>query len=345
MSRNDQMPLVSIIVPIYNAETTIERCLDCLAAQTYQNIEVILVNDGSADASKTICESYCQRYDYFKLIDQKNGGPATARNNGIDHSSGKYVYFVDADDYAELNTVELMVEAAEQNSAEMVICSYFLERGDAGTLKHQFACESKLYSGEEYEALCLNLIHDVSEKRIPPYSCIRMVRRSCLENPRIRYEEGLIRSEDYHFFVRLQFRLSNVYVITEPLYHYVELQTSITHSYVPRYWDSVKFIYEDLSETLPKTPSVQKCLDIMLLQRTLIAMNNSSRATDKACFHSEMREIVRDDLVVKTINRFSWKDGKKKFGYFYVLMKLKLYPIVIKRYAIKFRRNRGRSFL
>lgn len=336
------MPLVSIIIPVYNAEGTLRRCLDSLVAQTYKNIEILLVNDGSDDASEIICKEYCFKYGNFKLLSQENNGPATARNNGIDHANGKYVYFVDADDYVEPKIIETMVKAAEKNSAEMVICNYYIEKSDSISIPHQYAHESKLYIGKECEKLNRNLINDVSERRIPPYSWVRMVLKSSLENPRIRYEKGMIRSEDFHFFVRLQFRLNRIYVITEHLYHYVELQTSITHRYVPEYWKSVRQIYIDLCNILPKDDEIQKRLDIMLLQRTLIALNNSSHAKRKTDFRNEVKEIVKDKMVKKVIDQLTWAEGKKEFGFFYVLMKLRLYFLVSIRYEMKYEKERKR---
>ena len=343
MDDKKRAPLVSVIVPVYNAETTLKRCLDSLLIQTYKHIEVILVNDGSQDNSATICKAYCRKHENFRLLEQNNSGPSTARNNGIDHSNGKYVYFVDADDYVDHRIIEMMLRAAEEHSAEMVICNYYIEKSNHEIKKHEYECESKLYYGKEYQVLCLNLINDVSEGRIPPYSWIRMILRSSLESPRIRYKDGLIRSEDFHFFVSLQFRLSKVYVINEPLYYYVELHSSVTHRYVPKYWDTVKFIYKDLCDTLPNLQTINRRLDIMFIQRTLIALNNSCRVNDNSIFKSEMMKIIKDDLLMEIIQHFTWSEGIKKFGFFYMLMKLKMYPIIEKYYKIKFKRNGKRG--
>ena len=116
------MSKVSIIIPVYNAEKTLCRCLDSLVVQTYEDVEIILVNDGSVDSSRNICETYRDKYSQIILINQENAGPATARNVGIDSASGKYISFVDADDYVECGMIEEMVNAAETNHAEMVIC-------------------------------------------------------------------------------------------------------------------------------------------------------------------------------------------------------------------------------
>lgn len=339
------MPLVSIIVPVYNAENTLEKCLDSLTAQTYKNIEILLVNDGSCDSSVEICREYCRKNAQFHLLSQMNSGPASARNNGIDHACGKYIYFVDADDYIEPQAIEKLVDAAEKYEAEMVICSYFVETPDSISVPHTYFTSSKLFTGEECRALSERLIDDTSPGRIPPYSWVRMIRRECLNNPRIRYEDGMIRSEDFHFYVRLQFRLNRIYVMSEPLYHYVEVKTSITHTYVPKYWDSVKKIYMSLLEMLPCNENIQEKMKIMFLNRTMIALNNSSHADNIETFCSETSEIISDPLLVQVVDTFSVKKGIRRFGAFYLLMKLRMYFIVQYRYKIKFmRERRNRSF-
>ena len=116
------MAKVSIIVPVYNAEKTLVRCLESIVGQTYLDREIILVNDGSTDNSQAICEEFGRKWQEICLITQKNAGPASARNTGIDNATGKYIAFIDADDYAETTMIEAMVHAAEANRAEMVIC-------------------------------------------------------------------------------------------------------------------------------------------------------------------------------------------------------------------------------
>lgn len=132
------MPKVSIIVPVYNAEKTLCKCLDSLVGQTYRDIEILLINDGSSDNSQKICESYANRFSEVLLINQNNSGPATARNTGINRARGKYLSFVDADDYVESNMIEEMISVAEDNHAEMVICGYYQEFSETDK-KHEFS--------------------------------------------------------------------------------------------------------------------------------------------------------------------------------------------------------------
>lgn len=105
MGHLDSMPLVSVIIPVYNVEKYLARCLDSVVAQTYQNLEIILVNDGSTDASGEICRQYGQSDSRIRLFTQENQGLSAARNTGLDHMNGEYIVFVDSDDYISVHFV------------------------------------------------------------------------------------------------------------------------------------------------------------------------------------------------------------------------------------------------
>lgn len=114
-------PLVSVIVPVYNKEKYLKKCIDSIINQTYSNLEIILINDGSKDSSLEICYTYEKKDRRIKVIDQKNAGPSVARNKGIENASGEYISFVDADDEIELNTYEILVHNILDAKAQMAL--------------------------------------------------------------------------------------------------------------------------------------------------------------------------------------------------------------------------------
>lgn len=116
--------MVSIIVPVYKAEKYIERCINSLINQTYHNIEVILVDDGSPDNCPKICDQYNEVDNRIKVVHQKNSGPSIARNNGIDEAKGDYIAFVDSDDYISKDYIKCMIEIAKHLNADIVSCTY-----------------------------------------------------------------------------------------------------------------------------------------------------------------------------------------------------------------------------
>lgn len=117
-------PLVSVIVPIYNAAIDLVSCLESIKRQRYQNLEILLVNDGSSDASLEICRMYARMDPRVVIIDKENSGVSGTRNAAIERATGKYLQFVDADDYLDINATRLMVETIEESRSDLLICHY-----------------------------------------------------------------------------------------------------------------------------------------------------------------------------------------------------------------------------
>lgn len=121
---NKNKPLISVIIPIYKAEKYIEKCVGAVQKQSYQNLEIILVDDGSPDGSGVICDRLAKEDSRIRVLHKENGGAATARNAGLDVMTGKYIAFVDADDYMELNYIETLYDTLSKKNAQVAICSF-----------------------------------------------------------------------------------------------------------------------------------------------------------------------------------------------------------------------------
>lgn len=120
-------PLVSIIVPVYNAQNSVARCLESICSQTYQELEIIVLNDGSTDDSLTICNQFCAKDPRVTVVDKENEGLSITRNVGMRLAQGKYLQFVDSDDHLAPDFTQRMVTAAEQHDATLVISPYWME--------------------------------------------------------------------------------------------------------------------------------------------------------------------------------------------------------------------------
>ena len=117
--------LVSIIIPVYNTSAYIDRCLDSVTKQSYNNIEIILVDDGSTDDSHEKCLSWAKKDDRIKIITQKNGGLSAARNAGLDVCKGEYIQFLDSDDKIGQDMVKKMISEIEKNNADLAACAFY----------------------------------------------------------------------------------------------------------------------------------------------------------------------------------------------------------------------------
>ena len=132
---------LSVIVPVYNVENEIKKCLDSLISQTIKNIEIIVVDDGSTDNSPVLVDQYSKQYNNIRVIHQSNRGLSGARNAGLNVASGEYISFIDSDDYVDLNMFKTMVEYAEKYDADIAVCGRIDEYPDPSKNKNSYTLE------------------------------------------------------------------------------------------------------------------------------------------------------------------------------------------------------------
>ncbi|MFR1757985.1 MAG: glycosyltransferase family 2 protein, partial [Thomasclavelia spiroformis] len=220
------MPKLSIIVPIYNVEKYLSRCIESILNQTFREFELILINDGSTDNCKEICEKYKKIDSRIIVVNKKNGGVSSARNFGIDISRGEYIGFVDPDDFIDSNMYEILFNIINLYQSDIVICDYY---------------KVSEYNIKKYEEIQLNnkgiiveninnidaieRILTVGEKFI--FAWNKIYKRRLFEN--LRYNEGMI-YEDEFLAHRILYRCNKVSIINSSLYYYVQRKGSIVNS-------------------------------------------------------------------------------------------------------------------
>ncbi|SHK89416.1 glycosyltransferase family 2 protein [Fibrobacter sp. UWB12] len=153
-------PLISVVVPVYNVEQYIRECVDSIVSQTYCHLEIVLIDDGSLDNCPVICDEYAKKDSRIKVIHQKNGGLAEARNVGIENSSGEYITFIDSDDYIASNYIEILYRGIIENNADVSIASFrSFEKNNTAVIEDsscQFATISKKRCFENYTSIFTN---------------------------------------------------------------------------------------------------------------------------------------------------------------------------------------------
>lgn len=211
----DRQPLLSIIVPVYKAENHLDRCVESILSQTYGNIELILVDDGSPDACPSMCDSWAKRDWRVRVIHKKNNGASSARNAGLDMASGEYIGFVDADDFAEPDMYETLMKNALENNADRSGCGYFDSSRPNGNP-----------SGEKVGVLC-------DKNAIVAYSACgkhNNVWRSVYSAKaigKIRFDESLVIAEDWLFNYEVSKNVSVQADTEKRLYHYESAPDSL----------------------------------------------------------------------------------------------------------------------
>lgn len=206
--------LISVVVPIYNRESTLRRCVDSVLRQTYENIEVILVNDGSSDNSENICREYAKTDSRVQVISKENGGLSSARNAGIDKSRGEYIFFLDSDDWIDPDTLEALLKAALREDADVTNCCLYFNYPDS--TEYSRASEEKHIVNDTKA-----LIKWMLEGGIDANSaCGKLIKKSVFEN--LRFDESCDFCEDDEFSFRMALIVNSYVRIPDAKYHYFQ---------------------------------------------------------------------------------------------------------------------------
>lgn len=202
--------MISVTVPVYNTSRYLRQCLDSLSAQTLKDIEFILVDDGSTDNSGGICDEYAVKDPRFRVIHQKNGGLAVARQTGLDNARGEYVIVCDSDDWAEPDMFERLYSKAKETDADIVACGYFAEYPDGRSKPCQTVFKEKDGIVDNYGFL----------SRGAGSSWVKLIRKSLFEKAGAYYEPGVNLSEDSLILYKLMVGNPRVVQVQGNLYHY-----------------------------------------------------------------------------------------------------------------------------
>lgn len=239
-------PLVSVIIPVYNIEAYIENCLRSIVSQTYTNIEILCVDDGSSDGSSEIIKGFCAKDDRIKYFYQTNSGVSAARNKGLDNSLGDYVFFVDGDDCLHPQAIELSVDCAEKSDADM-ICSHYLI-----TSSPQSEFESFLdyqYSEADFETLFKK------GDKLGKCTFAKLIRKSVTEN--IRFPEGIAIGEDGCYIIKLMNENIRSVIIDRVFYFYLKREGSATTSELNEKRLTILYAYDGMCDYLKNSKNAE----------------------------------------------------------------------------------------
>lgn len=202
----------SVIIPVYNAEETLPRCLDSLLAQSGDNIEIILVNDGSTDSSAKICKKYAFLHSEIKYFEKENGGVSSARNAALDIAQGDYITFVDSDDRVSPDYFETINGVLRDSAYDFIRVSQLTVKGDE--------CGEKLvpaFDSSNHEEIIQRLISDMCQKHINSPTGM-FYKRQIIEENSIRFKEDIEVGEDRTFNIQYALNIKSLRVLEKPLY-------------------------------------------------------------------------------------------------------------------------------
>ena len=298
---------VSIIIPIYNSEKFLRDCLDSLVNQTYKEIEIVCVDDGSKDSSGKICDEYSDKYSNFKVIHQPNGGVCAARNAGLDNATGDYVCFVDSDDTIPANAIEILHTKIKEYSANIVIGNAAVELSN-GKFMPFFEISNDIVSeGKE------NIL-----KRIPQYiydsAWAKLYDKKAIDG--VRFKVGKKINEDGFFVFESLKNCTKIVEINNEVYNYLYRAGSASHSeFSEKYYDILYFRDEKVKTLNETYPDNKKLINAVYTRHSISFLNLLIRAGHKK-YEKEIKDMVKD--IRKHCKPIDYLPKKEKFKLFLI---------------------------
>lgn len=320
------MKTVSIIIPVYNAEKDLERCINSILFQTYNEWELWLIDDGSKDRSSLMCDKFCERDSRINVIHKENGGVSSARNRGLKEAEGDYIFFVDSDDYLESDALEKMVYAIEKENADIVFCGFHYRV--VADNSHCVNLPERSFAGDNTEFVKECFV-DLFQKDLinPPWN--KLFKRAVVKNNKISFNENISILEDISFSVQLLNVCDKVVVLQEALYNYVfKLEGNLVHKFHDNFFDALKFFDGCLYEYLKKysNKDLDKVRQEFFFKRTLAYLRKvyDNSSFDSKRKYEEVFKVCNDERMGQCTEQLEVKDIKKK----------------VVKYCIKYKKHR-----
>ena len=329
---------ISIIVPVYNVEKYLDRCINSLVNQTYNNIEIILVDDKSPDNSPELCNKWAKKDSRIKVIHkEKNEGLGFARNTGIENATGDYITFVDSDDYLANNAVEKALEAIINTNADIAIygCQKVNQNGEI-VEKHIPNPQKPVFEGEEIiNSLLPDLLAPDTESGTNSGLWLSasggLVSNIIIQNNNFRFvSERDIISEDIYSLTELYSYIQKAVVLEEAFYFYCENQTSLSHTYRNDRYEQIKHCYDEtirLCRNLGYPKKIEARIAYHYISNTigalkLILLSDSDKKADL------VKEIVCDSHLHSVLSEYSLKHESFNRKVLLLAMKIKNWRLV-----------------
>jgi len=259
----NETPKISVIVPVYKVELYLRQCLDSIIAQTYNNLEIILVDDGSPDACGFICDEYAKKDDRIIVIHKENGGLSDARNIGIDIASGEYLTFIDSDDWIELDMVEFLYDNLENNKADISCCNYYLAYMNSTMVLNNY---NEIILFEKQEAVKEIFFN----KRIHTFFWGKLYKKNIFNYLRLPKSKHY---EDIFIMLDILLKTNKIVVCNVVKYYYRQRKSSIVHrNYTPKMLDLIEAAERNLSIIEENYPNIVEFGNAGLLKAVLIVL-------------------------------------------------------------------------
>lgn len=331
-----EKPLVSIIVPAYNVEKYIICCLDSILQQTYNNIEIIIVNDGSTDHTLEVAQQYQKRDTRITLINQQNSGVSESRNTALKCAKGDYILFVDADDWLDINTVQVCIEQSEAEQADVCMFAYQSEFPNRSDVRRLYP-DNRTFSDKDCKDLQRRIIGPINEElcmpqRLDSYGTIwaKLYRRELLKDLFFENLNKVGSAEDTLFNSFVFLRVKRVVYINEPFYHYRRNnEASVTNRFRPNLLQQWSYLFAEMSKSVRTAETEEALLNRIAI--SLFGFDLNVYAADIA-WKEKIRlisECLSHPLYVKAYQQMKFQYLPIHWRLFYLSAKYKLSVMVL----------------
>ena len=325
--------LITVVLPIYNVEKYLPKCIDSILEQSYKNLEILLINDGSTDNCEEICKQRARLDSRIKIIKQENQGLSEARNTGIKNATGDYICFVDSDDYIHKDFVKLLFEDIVKNNSDISVCDFWYvnENGDKWTKREK---KASIYTNIE-------AIKDIliGRKETEVMTWNKLYKLSLFKDNKIFFPKGKLHEDKFTTY-KLYYYASKVSLISEKLYYYLQRENSIMGSkFNIRRLDAIEAVNETIAFCKKNDIKMENELEAYEAMTKIYIIDNMIRANFD---RKEINKLIKEVKVKKNNYKKNNYIGRKmKLGIFILNENYRMYKIALRIFDLM--RKRGEN--
>jgi len=319
---------VSVVIPVYDTEKYLEKCIESVLNQTLQDIEIIIVNDGSPDESLNIMKRYAEQDNRIVIFDIPNQGVDVARNIGIEHAKGDYILFLDSDDYIDHTLLEIMYEQIVKAGTNIAVFNYCLVYDNHVSEPYLSLPKSPIIDIQENhsEYLCRILKEEIYFS-----ACVfnKLFKTSFIRETGILFEPRTkIFAEDAFFYDKLLNKIDKICIVDKPLYYYYQRAASVSNSYKPHFDKQMQTFIDELDRYYQhhvSYPAIRKSIQVLCFKYFVqVLYNELNHGVSYALF----KKIAENEFFRNQLFGLNLKDISLKRKVFYLLYRYKMYRII-----------------
>ena len=322
--------LISIIVPVYNVEKYLEKCVNSIVNQTYKNLEIILVDDGATDSSGKLCDELAKIDNRIKVYHKENGGLSDARNYGVEKSTGEYIGFVDSDDYIDAEMYEKLYEAIKKENVDVAECN----------LKIIYPDREELFTEQNYYNVCTKqeyLEEYLKIEKIFGSACVRLIKSDIAK--KLKFPVGKLYEDTYYAYGLIN--VADSYVIMDaPYYNYLMRENSITNArFNPRIFDLIEIVEEFHNTVYENYPGLEEAADCRRMYAYFSVLNSillEENYRDNE-YYSEILSYFKRNYISLLKNKYI--NRNRKLSVILIKLNIDLYRKVLMKYKKKIAGN------